>query len=256
MAVVIGDLSQGQLADMTARVSARMGEESTSISAPEAVTLMEIAGSAVQFVLDVAPKTPESIAREAAIRLGGWLVDNRPHLAQHIVKDPSGTEITLSFANHAATASAWRHSGASALVARYVVRRGGVIGGTAVVTPPAEPDTRGQTIMRGGVSSTGVFQDSDFIHAGIANRMAVIPAVPAGDSFAFWLPGELMNEVLAFVNLTIPGDVSLSDFMPAEPYEFDGEAGMLRRTSTFFTGTIYALLGYRAALITLPQPSP
>ena len=89
---------------------------------------MEIAGSAVLFIKDVAPRTPESIAREASIRMGAWLADNRPHVASHTVKDPSGTEITLQFANHAATASGFRHSGASALVARYIQRRAGVIG--------------------------------------------------------------------------------------------------------------------------------
>ena len=125
---VIGDLSEAELGDMTARVAARMRDESTSISAPADVTLMEIAGSAVQFVLDTAPRAPESIAREAAVRLGGWLADNRPHLASHTVKDPSGTEITLTYANHAASANGFRHSGALAHVARYIQRRAGVIG--------------------------------------------------------------------------------------------------------------------------------
>ena len=125
---LIGDLDEAALGDMTARVAARMRDESTSISAPADVTLMEIAGSAVQFVLDTAPRAPESIAREAAIRLGGWLADNRPHLAQHVVKDPTGTEITLVYANHAASANGARHSGCFALLARYIQRRAGPVG--------------------------------------------------------------------------------------------------------------------------------
>ena len=67
---VIGDLDEAALGDMTARVAARMRDESTSISAPADVTLMEIAGSAVQFVLDTAPRTPTSIAREGRGPLG------------------------------------------------------------------------------------------------------------------------------------------------------------------------------------------
>ena len=106
-----------------------MKAESTSISDPLDLPAIEIAGTSVQFILDAAPRMPENIAREAAIRLGGWLLDIRPHLAQHTVKDASGTEITLQFANHAATANVFRHSGASALVARYIVRRAGIIGG-------------------------------------------------------------------------------------------------------------------------------
>ena len=125
---VIGDLDEAELAELTTRVASRMGAESTAISPPAGATLKEIAGAAVVFIKEIAPRTPTSIAREAMIRLGAWLADNRPHLAQHVVRDPSGTEITLQFANHAATASGFRHSGASALVARYIQRRAGVIG--------------------------------------------------------------------------------------------------------------------------------
>ena len=124
---VIGDLSEAELGELTARVAARMGAESTSISPPAGSALLEIAGAAIVFLLDVAPRTPESVGREAAIRMGAWLADNRPHVASHTVKDPSGTEITLQFANHAATSNGFRHSGASALVSRYVRRRAGLV---------------------------------------------------------------------------------------------------------------------------------
>ena len=84
--------------------------------------------AAVVFCCQVAPDAPEAILREAAIRLAGWLYGNRPHVSEHTVKDQSGTEISLRFNNSAATANGFRSSGASALLSRYVVRRGGVIG--------------------------------------------------------------------------------------------------------------------------------
>ena len=101
-----------------------LGREASSASTVE----IEIAGAAVVFCCQVAPDAPEAILREAAIRLAGWLYGNRPHVSEHTVKDPSGTEISLRFNNSAATANGWRASGASALLSRYVVRRAGVIG--------------------------------------------------------------------------------------------------------------------------------
>ena len=74
-----------------------------------------------------AGRAPKPILREASIRLAGWLYGNRPHVAEHEITDPSGTTIKLRFNNSAATANGWRASGASALLSRYVVRRGGVI---------------------------------------------------------------------------------------------------------------------------------
>ena len=126
--MAIGDLDEAALGAMAGRVAARVKDGSASISAPADAALMEIGGAAVAFILDVAPRTPESIAREAAIRLAAWLADNRPGVFEHVVKDPSGTEVTLKFANHGATASGFRNSGASALVSRYIVRRAGPIG--------------------------------------------------------------------------------------------------------------------------------
>ena len=62
--------------------------------------------------------------REAAVRLAGWLYGNRPHVSEHEITDPSGSTTKLRFNNSAATANGWRASGASALLARYIVRRG------------------------------------------------------------------------------------------------------------------------------------
>ena len=125
---LIGELTEAQLADLSARVAARIEAESVGMMTAATETATEIAGAAVVFIAAVAPRAPDAIGREAAIRLAGWLLDNRPAVAEHVIRDPSGTEVTLKFANMAATGNGFRHSGASALVARYIVRRAGVIG--------------------------------------------------------------------------------------------------------------------------------
>ena len=122
-------LTEPQLAEMTTAVAARitgtiLGREASSASAVE----VEIAGAAVIFCCTVAPNAPEAIMREAAIRLAGWLYGNRPHVSEHEITDPSGTIVKLRFNNSAATANGFRASGASALLSRFVDRRGGVIG--------------------------------------------------------------------------------------------------------------------------------
>ena len=122
-------LTDPELAVLTSAVAARvtgtvLGREASSASTTE----IEIAGAAVVFCCQVAPDAPEAILREAAIKLAGWLYGNRPHVSEHTVKDPSGTEISLRFNNSAATANGFRSSGASALLSRFIVRRGGVIG--------------------------------------------------------------------------------------------------------------------------------
>ena len=121
-------LSEAELATLTNRVAARitgtvLGREASRAYATE----LEIAGAAVAFCYDIAPNAPEAILREASIRLAGWLYGNRPHVSEFEHTDPSGTTIKLRFNNSAATANGWRASGASAMLARYIVRRGGVI---------------------------------------------------------------------------------------------------------------------------------
>ena len=125
---VIGDLDESALATLTATVRDRIVAVSAGMTAPAPATAMEIAGAAVVFMVHVAPKAPESIGREAAIRLAGWLVDNRPAVLSHEITDPSGTTVKLQFSNSAATANGFRNSGASALVSRFIRRRGGIIG--------------------------------------------------------------------------------------------------------------------------------
>ena len=251
---VIGDLSEAQLATMTGRVRDRIKEESVGMKAPPAATAMEIAGSAVQFIKDTAPRAPESIAREAAIRLGGFLVDNRPHLAEHAVKDPSGTEYTLRFANHAATANGFRNSGASALVARYIVRRGGLIGGAAVeVAAVADPDI-GTTVMRCGFDTTLPFSDDNFRWIGTANGVELDTSWNQPAAFGFWLPNDVMSRVVEVVLLRSifvnppQVEVNIAAFEPAIPYQFGDTAGMLRHTAVTFQGNFSVPNDFRAVL--------
>ena len=125
---LIGELTEAELATLTTRVKERITEASAGMSKPANATAVEIASAAVVFLTQVAPKAPESIGREAVVRLAGWLLDNRPAVVSHEITDPSGTTVKLQFANTAATANGFRNSGASALVSRYIVRRGGIIG--------------------------------------------------------------------------------------------------------------------------------
>ena len=125
---VIGDLDEAALAALVSRVKARITESSVGMSAAPDVTAMEISSASVAFLVEVSPRAPEAIGREAAIRLAGWLLDNRPAVVSHEITDPSGTTIKLQFANHAATATGFRHSGASSLVSRFIRRRAGPVG--------------------------------------------------------------------------------------------------------------------------------
>ena len=85
----------------------------------------DIAAAAVETCNGLAPGAPESILREASIRLAGWMYGARPHLAQESFRDPSGTEFSSTFNNRAATSNGLRASGAGAMLSRYVVRRAG-----------------------------------------------------------------------------------------------------------------------------------
>ena len=121
-------LTEPDLAALTSTVAARitgtvLGREASRASAVE----IEIAGASVIFCCQVAPDAPTPVMREAAVRLGAWLYGNRPHVVEHEFIDPSGTATKLRFNNSAMTSNGFRSSGASALLARYVRRRGGVI---------------------------------------------------------------------------------------------------------------------------------
>ena len=254
---VIGNLSEAQLADLATTVRDRIIASSSGMSPPASTTAMEIAGAAVAFVVDVAPKAPESIGREAAVRLAGWLADNRPAVVSHEITDPSGTAVKLQFANMAATANGFRHSGASALVSRFVRRRAGVISGTAAATTAtaavADPDI-GTTVMRCGFAATLPFTDNLFRWIGTANGVELDSSWSQPAAFGFWLPNNLMSRVVEVVLLRSiftgpdPDTVNLAAFEPAIPYQFGDTAGMLRHTPITFQGNFSLPNDFRAVI--------
>ena len=250
-------LTEPQLAALTSAVAARitgtvLGREASSASTTE----IEIAGAAVIFCNQVAPNAPEAILREASIRLAGWLYGNRPHVSEHEHTDPSGTTIKLRFNNSAATANGWRASGASALLSRFIVRRGGVIDasservtGTAAALPAG-----GTTVMRCGFTDTLPHGQSQFRWIGTANGVELDTAWSQPASFAFWLPGDLMARVVQVVLLrSIPGGtqgdrVDISAFGPAEAFMFGNSVGQIRATPVTFTGRFAVPNDFRAIL--------
>ena len=250
-------LTHAQLATVTNRVAARLtgtvlGREASSASATET----EIAGAAVLFCNQVAPNAPEAILREASIRLAGWLYGNRPHVSEHTIKDQSGTEISLRFNNAAATANGWRASGASALLSRFVERRGGAIDASServTAAPAAAPDI-GTTVMRCGFTTALPFADNNFRWIGTANGVELDTTWSQPSAFAFWLPNNLMERVIAVVLLRSifvnppQVEVNLDAFEPAIEYQFGDTAGMLRHTAVTFDGNFSVPNDFRAIL--------
>ena len=253
---LIGNLTEAQLADLTITVQARVVNSSAGMTTPAAATAMEIAGAAVAFIVHVAPKAPESIGREAAIRLAGWLFDNRPAVVSHEIIDPSGTTIKLQFSNTAATANGFRNSGASALVSRFIRRRGGIISGTATdeaATVAAAPDI-GTTVMRCGFTPALPFADNNFRWIGTANGVELDTSWSQPAAFGFWLPNNLMDRVVEVVLLRSiftgpdPDVVNLAAFGPAIAYQFGDTAGMIRHTAESFEGNFSLPNDFRAVL--------
>ena len=255
-------LTEEQLADVVATVSTRLhgtilGREARAGSAVES----EIAGAAVVFCNDVAPNAPEAILREASIRLAGWLYGNRPHVSEHEWSDPSGTTIKLRFNNSAATANGFRSSGASALLSRYIVRRGGVIGGAsssaiAALRPfrAAQAHDVGTSVMRCGFTTGLPFADNNFRWIGTANGVELDSTWNQPAAFAFWLPNDLMERVISIVLLrSIIANppqvvVDFAAFGPAEAYTFGRTIGQIRYTPITFNGNFSQPNDFRAII--------
>ena len=252
-------LSESDLAAITSTVASRITGSILGREDAGSLVEMEIAGAAVSFCSDIAPAAPEAILREASIRLAGWLYGNRPHVAEHEITDPSGTSIKLRFNNSAATANGFRASGASAMLSRYVVRRAGSIAGataTATAAPAAavpDPDI-GTTVMRCGFSPTLPFADNNFRWIGTANGVELDSAWTQPAAFAFWLPNDLMERVIAVVLLRSifvnPPQVvvDLAAFGPAEAYTFGQTVGQIRFTPVTFDGNFSVPNDFRAIL--------
>ena len=251
-------LTEAQLASITAKVRDRiagtvLGKEVLRGGSVET----EIAGAAVIFCCDVAPDAPEAILREASIRLAGWIFGNRPHVVEVEFADPSGSSTKLRFNNSAATANGFRSSGASALLSRYVKRRAGTIVGTPSAAGGSEPSAAadpGTTVMRCGFASTLPFTDNNFRWIGTANGVELDSSWNQPSSFAFWLPNNLMERVIAVVLLRSifvnppQVEVNLAAFEPAIEYQFGDTAGMLRHTAVTFQGNFSVPNDFRAVL--------
>ena len=98
--MALSDLSEAELAAIATRVKERITEASVGMKAPADATAMEIASAAVIFVVQVAPKAPEAIGREAAVRLAGWLLDNRPAVVSHEMTDPERHGLQAAIRQH------------------------------------------------------------------------------------------------------------------------------------------------------------
>ena len=86
----------------------------------------DIATAALIECYCYAPSAPLPVLQEAATRLGGWQLGNRPHGTSFKVQDPSMSILEVEQPG-AATANGLRASGASAMLSRFVRRRAGAI---------------------------------------------------------------------------------------------------------------------------------
>ena len=212
--------------------------------------MTQAATAACQTVDDYAPLAPSAIKLEASIRLAAWMIGTRPHATETSTTTPDGTVLMVKF-HGAATANGLRASGASSLLSRYVHRRAGVIGGTPAATP--EPDL-GTTVMRCGFSRAVPHGQSTWRWHGTVNGVELDTTWPQPSSFAFWIPGDVMQRVVAVVLLRsvqpgTPGDpVTLDAFGPAEAYLFGNTLGMARSTPITFVGQFSVPNDFRAVL--------
>ena len=210
----------------------------------------EVAEASLAMVHDYAPAAPLELKREAAIRLSGWIIGTRPHASGSRSEDPSGTSLQLEFTNKQATANGLRASGASALLSRFVVRRALAVGGP-VAAPAAEPvQDDGTMIMRFGFASALPFVDHNFRWLGTVNGTVLDSTWTQPAAFAFWIPGNVMDRVIAFVPIEFGTGVtvSLDVFGPAAPYRFGDTLGMLRHTPLTFVGEFSQPNTFRAEL--------
>ena len=165
----------------------------------------------------------------------------------------------MRFNNTAATANGFRSSGASALLSRYMKRRGGVIDATSdrvtgsVAAVPA--DLGGTSVMRCGFASPLPFTDNIFRWIGTANAVELDSSWSQPSAFGFWLPGDLMSAgcrgraVALYSNIAeSPDVVNLAAFGPAIEYQFGHTAGMLRHTAVTFNGNFSVPNDFRAVL--------
>ena len=133
------------------------------------------------------------------------------------------------------------------------MRRAGVIG-SGVATLESAADDAGTTIMRCGFTDTLPHTDSQFRWLGTVNGVELDTTWTQPASFAFWLPGDLMQRVVAvaLVRLIPVGTqgstVHISQFGDAEPFMFGNTLGMIRYTPVTFSGAFAVPNDFRAIL--------
>ena len=247
-------LNENEKTALAVTVAARIAGSVLGREASGGVVEQTIAESAVQYLTDIAPEAPLSILREASIRMAGWLYGARPHASMESHADPTGTQYSGTFTNTAATASAYRASGASGLVGRYIQRRAGLVDGAVAEAPTEAADLAGTTVMRCGFSDTLPHGMTQFRWIGTVNSVALLTTWTQPASFAFWIPGDLMEQIIAVVLLrsitggTMGSTVHLSAFGPAEPFTFGNTAGMIRYTPVTFRGAFSVPNDFRAII--------
>ena len=104
--------------------------------------------------------------------------------------------------------------------------------------------------MRFAWTDTLPYRDSFFRWQGTVNGVELDTTWAMPASFAFWVPGHLMDRVVGFVAIEFPTGVtvSLGDFGPAEPYRFGDTLGLIRYTPLSFVGSFVIPNTYRAVL--------
>ena len=124
MAVVLPADVQALVPDVAAALRGTvLGREDSGGTRETAVATAAL-GQCWRYVAN--PDVDLDVLREVAIRLGGAMLGDRPHVVSSTITDPSGTSIALQFQG-AATRNLMRSSGASAALSPFKIRRGGTI---------------------------------------------------------------------------------------------------------------------------------
>ena len=117
----------GEVTAIIPTVSAALSGGILGREAPGSTRATALATVALRLCHEYAPDAPIDVLQEAGIRLGGWLLGRQPHVMARRVKDPSGTEIELTYRT-AATSNGLRESGASFALEPYRAHNARAIG--------------------------------------------------------------------------------------------------------------------------------
>ena len=249
------DTSVAALASARTCLRAELGRAAVGLNDMQ---LDRLGGAAAAEVEVFAAPAPQALKDQAVVMMVGWLAQVPPHLTAKAIKSPDGSEISLSYSRGMSTASPLRASGASSILARHRRMGAGVISGSPSSSAQAEvpePVDLGTTVMRCGFSDVLPHPQSMWRWVGTVNGVELDTAWTQPASFAFWIPGDLMQRVVAVALLrSIPGGtqgdrVTLSSFGPAEAYMFGNTLGMLRATPVTFTGQFSPPNDFRALLL-------